>query len=160
MHEARVLVVDDSVAMRALFSDLLEQTRNVRVVGTAASTDEARKPIAEPTPFLVGFEAGTMDTRWEMPLVDRGETPHSDGTYKATVANGRLYAAYQLAGGKWSVTARDLKVGRTFFSTRVPGEEGSGLASFTVATDRVLVRMRRRLHVLDATDGRLLGSLE
>jgi len=56
MHEARVLVVDDSVAMRALFSDLLEQTRNVRVVGTAASTDEARKPIAELQPNVVTLD--------------------------------------------------------------------------------------------------------
>ena len=33
MQDARVLVVDDSAAMRALFSDVLEQSRNVCVVG-------------------------------------------------------------------------------------------------------------------------------
>lgn len=43
MHDARVLVVDDSAAMRALFSDVLEQSRNVVVVGTAANADEARE---------------------------------------------------------------------------------------------------------------------
>ena len=35
MNEARVLVVDDSAAMRALFCDVLEQSKNVKVVGTA-----------------------------------------------------------------------------------------------------------------------------
>ncbi|MCW1401674.1 response regulator [Novosphingobium sp. MW5] len=56
MHEARVLVVDDSAAMRALFSDILEQQRDVRVVGTAASADEARGAIAELKPNVVTLD--------------------------------------------------------------------------------------------------------
>ena len=56
MHEARVLVVDDSAAMRALFSDLLEQTRNVRVVGTAASAAEARDQIAGLRPNVLTLD--------------------------------------------------------------------------------------------------------
>lgn len=56
MHEARVLVVDDSAAMRALFSDLLDQTKNVVVVGTAASADEARKQIAELKPNVLTLD--------------------------------------------------------------------------------------------------------
>ena len=45
MHDARVLVVDDSAAMRALFSDILEQAKNVRVVGTATNAADARDQI-------------------------------------------------------------------------------------------------------------------
>ncbi|MFM5931397.1 MAG: chemotaxis protein CheB [Novosphingobium sp.] len=56
MHEARVLVVDDSAAMRALFSDILEQQRDVRVVGTAASADEARGAIAELKPNVLTLD--------------------------------------------------------------------------------------------------------
>lgn len=56
MHDARVLVVDDSAAMRALFSDLLDQSRNVTVVGTAASADEARQQIAELRPNVLTFD--------------------------------------------------------------------------------------------------------
>lgn len=56
MHEARVLVVDDSAAMRALFSDLLDQTKNVVVVGTAASADEARKQIIELKPNVLTLD--------------------------------------------------------------------------------------------------------
>ncbi|MBK6800648.1 chemotaxis protein CheB [Novosphingobium sp.] len=56
MHEARVLVVDDSAAMRALFSDLLDQTRNVRVVGTAASAAEARDQIAALRPNVLTLD--------------------------------------------------------------------------------------------------------
>ena len=56
MHDARVLVVDDSAAMRALFSDLLDQSKNVVVVGTAANADEARKQIAELRPNVLTLD--------------------------------------------------------------------------------------------------------
>jgi two-component system chemotaxis response regulator CheB len=56
MHEARVLVVDDSAAMRALFSDLLDQAKDVVVVGTAANADEARKQIAELKPNVLTLD--------------------------------------------------------------------------------------------------------
>lgn len=56
MNEARVLVVDDSAAMRALFSDLLDQAKNVVVVGTAANADEARKQIGELRPNVLTLD--------------------------------------------------------------------------------------------------------
>lgn len=56
MHDARVLVVDDSAAMRALFCDILEQTRNVTVVGTAASADAARSQIADLKPNVLTLD--------------------------------------------------------------------------------------------------------
>ena len=56
MHEARVLVVDDSAAMRALFSDILDQAKNVTVVGTARSADDAREQIAELKPNVITLD--------------------------------------------------------------------------------------------------------
>jgi two-component system chemotaxis response regulator CheB len=56
MNDARVLVVDDSAAMRALFSDVLEQSRNVTVVGTAANAAEAREQIASLRPNVVTLD--------------------------------------------------------------------------------------------------------
>ncbi|GGZ09846.1 chemotaxis protein CheB [Novosphingobium colocasiae] len=56
MHDARVLVVDDSAAMRALFCDVLEQSRNVRVIGTAANAAEARDQIAQLMPNVVTLD--------------------------------------------------------------------------------------------------------
>lgn len=56
MHDARVLVVDDSAAMRALFCDVLEQSKNVRVIGTAANAAEARDQIAELMPNVVTLD--------------------------------------------------------------------------------------------------------
>lgn len=56
MHDARVLVVDDSAAMRALFCDVLEQTKNIRVVGTAANAAEARDQIAELRPNVITLD--------------------------------------------------------------------------------------------------------
>ncbi|MFC3173011.1 chemotaxis protein CheB [Novosphingobium bradum] len=56
MHEAKVLVVDDSAAMRALFSDVLDQAKNVRVVGAAANADDARRQIAELKPNVLTLD--------------------------------------------------------------------------------------------------------
>jgi len=56
MREARVLVVDDSAAMRALFCDILEQAKNVQVVGVAANADEARDRIEELRPNVLTLD--------------------------------------------------------------------------------------------------------
>jgi two-component system, chemotaxis family, protein-glutamate methylesterase/glutaminase len=56
MHEARVLVVDDSAAMRALFSDILDQSKNVTVIGAAASAAEARDQIRDLRPNVVTLD--------------------------------------------------------------------------------------------------------
>lgn len=56
MHEARVLVVDDSAAMRALFSDILDQAKNVRVVGTAANAQEALEQIESLSPNVLTLD--------------------------------------------------------------------------------------------------------
>ncbi len=56
MNDARVLVVDDSAAMRALFSDVLDQAKNVQVVGTAANADEAREQIAALRPNVITLD--------------------------------------------------------------------------------------------------------
>ncbi|MEO0061616.1 MAG: hypothetical protein RLZZ08_176 [Pseudomonadota bacterium] len=56
MRDARVLVVDDSAAMRALFCDILEQARNVQVVGVAANADEARERIGELRPNVLTLD--------------------------------------------------------------------------------------------------------
>jgi two-component system chemotaxis response regulator CheB len=56
MYEARVLVVDDSAAMRALFSDILDQARHVTVVGTACSADDARDQIADLKPNVITLD--------------------------------------------------------------------------------------------------------
>ena len=56
MTDAKVLVVDDSAAMRALFCDVLEQAKGVQVVGTAANADEAREQIALLHPNVITLD--------------------------------------------------------------------------------------------------------
>lgn len=56
MHDAKVLVVDDSAAMRALFCDILDQAKNVQVVGVAANADEARERIGELRPNVLTLD--------------------------------------------------------------------------------------------------------
>src|SRR3546814_2176342 len=52
----RVLVVDDSITMRALFTDVLERSSGISVVGAAANADEARDMIAELKPDVLTLD--------------------------------------------------------------------------------------------------------
>ncbi|WP_169053633.1 response regulator [Alteraurantiacibacter aquimixticola] len=56
MSNVRVLIVDDSAAMRALFCDILDQAKGVEVVGTARSADEARDQIDELNPDVLTLD--------------------------------------------------------------------------------------------------------
>lgn len=128
--------------------------------GLSIGTGKVKKPLAEPQPFLLGFDRSSYDVKWELPLVDRAETAHEEGAYRVQIAPGRLFAVYQKKGGGWSLSARDTKSGRPIFVVPVPGDEGSGLLSLTLSDTRVLVAMRRKIHLFDAGDGRHLGTLD
>jgi len=56
MFEARVLIVDDSAAMCALFSDILDRAKHVRVVGTARNAADARQLIADLKPNVITLD--------------------------------------------------------------------------------------------------------
>ena len=47
MRLVRVLVVDDSVTMRAMLRQVLESDREIRIAGLAASADEADRMLAD-----------------------------------------------------------------------------------------------------------------
>lgn len=55
-HRARVLVVDDSVTMRAFFNAMFERDRMIDVVGTAANAEEARKLMIQLRPNVVTLD--------------------------------------------------------------------------------------------------------
>lgn len=52
----KVLVVDDSAAMRALFCDILDNAPGVTVCGTASNADDARDKIAELNPDVLTLD--------------------------------------------------------------------------------------------------------
>lgn len=56
MSVAKVLVVDDSITMRALFSDVLERTKGIEVVGAARDANEARDMIEDLNPNVVTLD--------------------------------------------------------------------------------------------------------
>lgn len=56
MAAIKVLIVDDSITMRALFTSALEQSKELVVVGAAADADEAREMIAELRPDVVTLD--------------------------------------------------------------------------------------------------------
>ncbi len=56
MSNARVLIVDDSLTMRALFSGVLERARGIEVVGMAADADEARELMIKLKPTVVTLD--------------------------------------------------------------------------------------------------------
>jgi len=55
-HDARVLIVDDSLMMRALFNGVLEGAKGIRVVGLAASAVEARRMIVDLRPNVITLD--------------------------------------------------------------------------------------------------------
>lgn len=56
MSQVRVLVVDDSVTMRALFSGVLEKADGIEVVGHAGDANEARDQIAALKPDVMTLD--------------------------------------------------------------------------------------------------------
>ena len=60
MSLARVLIVDDSLTMRALISQILENSEGVEVVGAAANADEARE-------MMIALKPDVMTLDIEMP---------------------------------------------------------------------------------------------
>lgn len=56
MTPARVLIVDDSVTMRALFSGVLERAQGIDVVGMAADANEARELMIALKPDVVTLD--------------------------------------------------------------------------------------------------------
>lgn len=56
MADVRVLVVDDSAAMRALFCDILDNAKGVTVCGTARNADEARAQLEKLKPDVLTLD--------------------------------------------------------------------------------------------------------
>lgn len=56
MASVRVLVVDDSAAMRALFCDILDNAKGVTVCGTAKNADEAREQLEKLKPDVLTLD--------------------------------------------------------------------------------------------------------
>lgn len=56
MAATKVLVVDDSITMRALFTSALERSKDLVVVGSADGADEAREMIAELRPDVLTLD--------------------------------------------------------------------------------------------------------
>ncbi|WP_052129795.1 chemotaxis protein CheB [Sphingomonas sp. 35-24ZXX] len=56
MTTARVLIVDDSITMRALFSSALEKDKNIQVLGAARDVIEAREMMAELRPNVLTLD--------------------------------------------------------------------------------------------------------
>lgn len=54
--KTRVLIVDDSVTMRALFTSALEKSSDIIVLDSAANADEARDMIAELKPDVITLD--------------------------------------------------------------------------------------------------------
>lgn len=56
MAAVKVLVVDDSITMRALFTNALERSKDIVVIGAAQDAAEAREMIAEMKPHVVTLD--------------------------------------------------------------------------------------------------------
>ncbi len=55
-EKTRVLIVDDSVTMRALFTAALEKSGDIIVLDSAANADEARTMIPQLKPDIITLD--------------------------------------------------------------------------------------------------------
>lgn len=90
MAAVKVLVVDDSITMRALFTNALERSKDIVVVGAAQDADEARQLIEELKPNVLtldvempgmnglDFLAELMDTK-PIPVIMLSTLTHKGG---------------------------------------------------------------------------------
>ena len=56
MSNTKVMVIDDSAAMRALFCDILDNAKGVEVCGTASNADDARAKLDEFRPDVLTLD--------------------------------------------------------------------------------------------------------
>ena len=56
MRKIRVMVVDDSALIRALFCDVFDNAKGIEVCGVAANADEAREKIAKLNPDVLTLD--------------------------------------------------------------------------------------------------------
>ncbi len=140
-RSASVLVVDDSVFMRRMISDMISRLPGFRVVGVAADGEEALRRIAELDPDVV-----TLDI--EMPRLD------GFGVLERVMASRPkpivVFSAYTEAGSAAALRALDL--GAVDLVAKP-----SGPISFDVA--RVEARLFEALEAAVAADvGALVGE--
>jgi two-component system, chemotaxis family, protein-glutamate methylesterase/glutaminase len=64
MANVRVLVVDDSAAMRALFCDILDNAKGVTVCGTAKNADDARDQLDKLKPDVLTLSRCRARAAW------------------------------------------------------------------------------------------------
>jgi chemotaxis response regulator CheB len=62
MEKIKVLIVDDSLTIRAMFEELLEQDSSFDVVGTAASAEEALGLVHRTLPDVVALDISMPGT--------------------------------------------------------------------------------------------------
>ncbi|WP_336962217.1 response regulator [Sphingobium aquiterrae] len=62
MEKIKVLIVDDSLTIRAMFEELLERDPGFQVVGTAASAEEAMRLVHRMLPDVVALDIAMPGT--------------------------------------------------------------------------------------------------
>lgn len=61
MKRIKVLIVDDSVTIRAIFEEILRKDRGIELVGSAASSAEAIEMIERTLPHVIALDMNMPD---------------------------------------------------------------------------------------------------
>ena len=133
-HPASVLVVDDSAFMRRLVSQLVEQSGEFRVVGTARNGYDALKQVHALEPDIV-----TLDV--EMPELDGLQTL---GYIMSETPRPVVMLSAATSASEHDLTLRALELGAVDFVTKPSGPISLDLAK---VTDRLLGALRAATQV-------------
>ena len=133
-HPASVLVVDDSAFMRRLVSQLIEQSGEFRVVGTARNGYDALKQVHALEPDIV-----TLDV--EMPELDGLQTL---GYIMSETPRPVVMLSAATSASEHDLTLRALELGAVDFVTKPSGPISLDLAK---VTDRLMGALRAATQV-------------
>lgn len=110
------------------------------------------------TPMAVGLDARGGAT-WTATLPDDPAIAHP-GAPLADLAAGKLFACFELSSRGSRLVALDVETGARLWDVQVPrSTEGSGPWAITATATRVYVPHWTWLDVLDATNGKLVGTV-
>lgn len=121
------------------------------------------KTPGTPTPMVVGLDKTNLSVRWQVPLPATDLATVRDGSSghkNAAVCGDRFIGTYGAGQKSWHVTALDATSGvRQWDVVLKPARGIDTLRGVKCSATRVYVVRNDSLDVLDATSGRVLGTI-
>ncbi len=129
--------------------------------GDGVAVASGVKSPGTPLPMIVGFDPASREVRWKQPLATIDQNKVRDGSAELSAVHGDRYVAtYGEGSDLWHLTALDARTGdrqwdvvlRNVFAV-------DWIRGLIVTEGHVYLTRTSSLEILDASNGRLLGTI-